>query len=505
VQRDHGARARPAPRSAYSHAATVGASSPSSALVSAPCPWWNRHDAAQLFWVRYVASVHVAVIAALLWLLLRTDSFADQPAPPCEQVDPVEEVTDAADREVVLPRLVYHRGFANEPSPPVPSAQWTGVVPIAGDDALGMHVRAASGGRLRMFPEGAFPVGHAQRARLTVVAREQTKLELELWDPLAGARVYRAIALEPGEQTVEIELAYLRYDRGRIAHASRATQWGLHFVEPAELELRSFQLWQDHLDTDAELGLGQLVDAFDDPRRVVIYRRGVFALVTDAPQLDPSAVLDALERMHRNTRTLFPDMPDPEGVVPLLVFADQRGYRQFWPRFSARFGVELTPLKEDDGYTWHGVATAWFSDRYGAVRPTYVHEAHHALLERSYGLSAQRSWLFEGLANLEQLAISHQDLGGVHRNGLRRADASSSLLELLDGKPIRTSRYWQATLLCEWLLADSGRRAALGSAMQEMAQRGSTDLRPLVGRHFGVELDALAIDFWSWAWLRYGA
>jgi hypothetical protein len=113
--------------------------------------------------------------------------------------------------------------------------------------------------------------------------------------------------------------------------------------------------------------------------------------------------------------------------------------------------------------------------------------------------------LFEGLANLEQLEISRQELAGVYRRGLRRADKTSSLSDLLDGRPIRTDRYWQATLLAEWLVTDPERRAALDSALFEMAQRGSTDVRPVVRRHFGTDLDALGIAFWSWAWTRYGA
>jgi hypothetical protein len=188
-----------------------------------------------------------------------------------------------------------------------------------------------------------------------------------------------------------------------------------------------------------------------------------------------------------------------------LVFADEREYRGFWDGFSARFGTRVVPRNEDEGFTWQGVATAWFSERYGPVRPTYVHEAHHALLERAYGLAAQRSWLFEGLANLEQLEISHQDLAGVYRRGLRRADKTSALAELLDGRAIRTDRYWQATLFAEWLGADPQRRAALDSALFEMAQRGSTDVRPVVRRHFGSDLDALGVAFWSWAWAMYGS
>lgn len=443
-------------------------------------------------------------MAMVLWLLLRTESVAGPAAQPCEPIEQDLQSLDAGDTELALPRLLYQRGFTNEQSPLVPAATWNGVEPLEVEGGTGLRVRAAAGGRLRIAPEGAFPIGRAQRARLSVVAAAPVQVELELWDPTADARMFRLVELDAGEQTVELELAYFRYERGRVPQASRATQWGLRFVDAGELELRTFQLWQDELGVDAELRIEQLAADFDDPRAVAIYRRGPFALLTDEPRLDPQAVLDALERMHAHTRAVLPELPAPASTVPLLVFTDDGSYRRFWTRFSARFGVALAPLEQDEGFTWHGVATAWFSDRYGAVRPTYVHEAHHALLERSYGLAAQRSWLFEGLANLEQLAISRQDLRAVYRRGLRRTDTSATLLELADGEPISTSRYWQATLVCEWLLADASRRAALGSALVEMAERGSTDLRPLAGRHFGAELDALGVELGSWAWLRYG-
>jgi hypothetical protein len=236
-----------------------------------------------------------------------------------------------------------------------------------------------------------------------------------------------------------------------------------------------------------------------------VYERAPFVLVTDAPRLEADRVLAALATMHERTRALLPHMPVPTSAVPLLVFADEREYRWFWESFSARFGAHVVPHAEDEGFTWQGVATAWWNDRYGPVRPTYVHEAHHALLERAYGLAAQRSWLFEGLANLEQLEISQQELGAVYRRGLRRADKTTALPELLDGRPIRTDRYWQATLLAEWLVSDPQRRTALDSALFEMSQRGSADLRPLVRRHFGSDLDALGVAFWSWAWTTYGA
>lgn len=405
--------------------------------------------------------------------------------------------------------LLYRRELAGDEPFASPWVDLGGVSPVPRSRvARGARFDADAGGRIRFRPEDGLPIARARRAVLDLRAIGSSpapiRVELELFDEATGGRLVAPFELHGGPQRVEIPLQFLRYDRGRIPKAERVTSWGLRFVDAAVIDFVAFELWRDGALAGPELVTEDLVNAFPDPERVRVYERGPFVLLTDAPRLDAERVLDAIDTMQERTREFLPHMPTPTVPVPLLVFADEREYRWFWEGFSARFGMHVVPNREDEGFTWQGVATAWFSDRYGAVRPTYVHEAHHALLERAYGLAAQRSWLFEGLANLEQLEISHQDLDTVYRRGLRRADTTSSLSELLDGRPIPTDRYWQVTLFAEWLVAEAPRRAALDSALFEMAQRGSTDLRPVVRRHFGSDLDALSVAFWSWAWTTYG-
>jgi hypothetical protein len=408
------------------------------------------------------------------------------------------------------PLLLYRREFVGDELFASPWVEIGGVTPVPLESiARGARLEGAAGGRIRFRPSEGLPMASARRAVLELRAignlPSPIRVELELVDEATGGRLVSPFELHGGPQRVEIPLQFLRYDRGRIPHTNRVTSWGLRFVDAATIDVVAFELWRDEAFDGPELAATDLVNAFEDPERVRMYERGPFVLLTDAPRLDVEGVLASLDAMHARTRELLPHMPTPNGPVPLLVFADEREYRAFWESFSARFGVRVLPQKEDEGFTWHGVATAWFSDRYGPVRPTYVHEAHHALLERAYGLAAQRSWLFEGLANLEQLEISHQELASVYHRGLRRADKTSSLSELLDGRPIRTDRYWQVTLFVQWLVENPERRVALDSALFEMAQRGSADVRPVVRRHFGSDLDALGVAFWSWAWATYGA
>src|SRR5690606_25584290 len=141
--------------------------------------------------------------------------------------------------------------------------------------------------------------------------------------------------------------------------------------------------------------------------------RGSFVVLTDHVDLDLDATLASLVQMQRRTERLFPALPMPSQPVPLLVFSSERAYRAFWDDYGTKVGSRGRPLPEDHGYTWQGIATAWYTDAFGPVRPLYVHEASHAFIERTLGIDAQRSWLFEGLGNLEQLEVSGQDVAPV--------------------------------------------------------------------------------------------
>lgn len=377
-----------------------------------------------------------------------------------------------------------------------------------GDEA-GIELIAAAGGIARAEPRTQPDYARANRLALQLQAvaaspDSPVELEIEFHDDRARNRFWQVVTLEHGDwQTVELPLPQLRYDRGVVPRWEDVTAWGFTFRTDAHLKIRSFELYEDGDEASPYLGADDLRALFPDPGEVRQAHRGSFVVMTNHPELDMTAVHDALEQMHRRTLLHFPNLQTPERPVPLLIFETPKQYRRFWKTFSERVGSSARPLPEDHGYTWLGVATASYSDRYGPVRPIYVHEASHALLERSLGLDAQRSWLFEGLGNYEQLEISGQDISRVYREALTRSDVKMPLEELVAGDPIPTSRYWQATLLVEWMLEDPTRTRALGAAMEEMRVSGSADLRPVLDRHFGLDLPRLSAEFWSWAWSRY--
>ena len=380
---------------------------------------------------------------------------------------------------------------------------------INADGDAGVQLHAIAGGTVRATPEPRPDYATANRLRIELAVdnaspESPVQVELTFFDDTQHNRWWRLVEFdEPSWQTLEVDLPHLRYDRGTLPRWEDVVAWGMTFRTDAQVRIRSFELWQDDDAAGPYLGPEQLREGFADPDRVRVTERGAFTVLTDAPDLDVDAVLAALVDMHARTQARFPGIGTPQQTVPLLVFRSERAYRQFWTEFSAQMGSRARPLSEDDGYTWLGVATAWYTDAYGPVRPVYVHEASHALIERALGLDAQRSWLFEGLGNVAQLEVSGQDIASVYREGLMRSGVKMPVFEMLAGGAIPTSRYWQATLLVQFLLADAGRMHALANALDDMRASGSADLRPHLERHFGMDVPRFSAAFWAWAWAEF--
>jgi hypothetical protein len=422
--------------------------------------------------------------------------------------DPNPELERAdGEARMLFCEAVVGRGETAERWISSPEVEVTGFVTADGD--AGVQLRAIAGGTVRATPEPRPDFAGANRVRIDLAVANASpespvQVELSFYDDAQHNRWWKLVRFDdPSWHTLEVELPYLRYDRGTLPRWEDVVAWGMTFRTDADVRIRSFQLWQDAGEPGPYLRPDQLRDAFADPSRVRIAQRGAFTVLTDTTALDTDAVLGALHDMHTRTLARFPGLATPEQTVPLLVFADESSYRAFWRELSADMGSHARPLEEDEGYTWLGVATATYSDAYGKVRPVYVHEASHALIERALGLDAQRSWLFEGLGNVAQLDVSGQDIASVYRQGLVRSGAKMPVFEMLAGGAIPTGRYWQATLLVQFLLADAGRTHALAAALDDMRATGSADLRPHLERHFGMDVPRFSAAFWSWAWAEY--
>ncbi len=394
--------------------------------------------------------------------------------------------------------------------------RWTGVGDIRASREIEegnafVRVRADRGGILASragIPVPEYRKTGAIRFRCRVpegFAVEDLVVEIQIYsESRRGARFWRKLDLtdEPVGQwlTSEIPLAFFRHSGGFHLDWGEVERFGFYFRNAGVLDLDDIA-WVAANDRHpapwltpqvlAPLAFGEATDV------VRTIEAGRFVVLTDAPVEAEGARLE-LARLEAAVAGIFPGVSRPrERRVPLLIFAAEGDYRNFWPSFGEAFD-SISPPPRSDGYAALGVAAAWHDPAQGPVRPVLLHEACHALLAPEFGLANRSEWLHEGLASYFQLPWTGQDLVDLNRTRIRTGNLEP-LAKLCDGSPISLEKYAQAALLVKWLVEDEERLESLRRAIERMSREGTTDLGKFVEDDFGISLEELETRWHRWA------
>jgi len=330
--------------------------------------------------------------------------------------------------------------------------------------------------------------------------RDPVGFEVRLYAPdHPGWRHTRIHLTDSDWRTLRIPLRRIRPARKFALAWSCIRQVGLHFSNAVRIELDSIELH------DTRPGGPDLTPeevralAFaGHEARVRTLQADPFVVLSDAG-VEPAALRRALDDLGR---WMHDDLGGCEAVCDgplyLLLFAEERTYKAFWPRLGREFGLRL-PSPASAGFTYAGIAGAVCGDVGDAVRPVVIHEATHALLERMLGLAGNNDWVHEGLAARYQARFARQDLHAFVRRGIRDRTLRLRLDLLTNGGNIDDVYTWQAASVVEWILVDPHRRAGFRCALRAMAQRGSSALGPVVQPCFGRDLMQMSREWQAWA------
>ncbi|RMF73329.1 MAG: hypothetical protein D6744_15775, partial [Planctomycetota bacterium] len=302
----------------------------------------------------------------------------------------------------------------------------------------------------------------------------------------------RRVKIEkPGWHAQRIPLRTFRASKGAAPRWERVDSISLQFRTPARVMLDGLELT-----VGAEPGCARPTIAL--VRRVAFpaatadvreSRRGPFLVLTDSTTLDTDKLLDALMTAYERLNADFPQVDRPDRPVVLLIFANESAYRTFWPRYAEALDMVM-PSPTSDGFTALGVASGFCATDDCHVRPVFVHEAAHALMEQMLGL-ASGDWLTEGLATRYQLAASGQALSRLVQEALQRPDARMPWVLLLNGGEVPPGQYWQAASVIEWLLDDPQRRKQFDCFLETAQQNCNTNMQAIAPRCFGAALAQL--------------
>jgi hypothetical protein len=310
-----------------------------------------------------------------------------------------------------------------------------------------------------------------------------------------------------GWQQYTLPLKWLSPLDGRIPLWSRIDRVGFLFLGETTVLLDELAAQTFEKGDGAYLTMEELLKvAFPLRERaeLTVVSRPELFFATDAKHDDAKSVADDLMEVLKAVEKDFPFLVAAEAPPCLLVFASQQHYREFALRFGKLFG-RVAPAPASDGYTIMGVATGWWEPKFGAKRPTFVHEFVHSLLERRMLLANRSEWFQEGIAAHYQLKFRPQaNFPELVMTGLKEEKYQLPFPRLCDGNFIETKNYWQAATLIEMLKTNEKYSGKLKDLVAAFNRTGSTNLAPHLAPVLGTDWDTLKKDWAAYCREHYG-
>ncbi len=345
------------------------------------------------------------------------------------------------------------------------------------------------------------------RGRQEAAAHPMSVCEVQILEADGKARSWRKLELShTGWKQVTLPLKWFRWGSGRAFRWDRVDRVGVWFRDAGNLTLDQMVLRAGRLENSADISLADL-SGLAFPRAQIhtitkVHREG-FWLLCDSDQLDAQSLAKHLVQVRDQLLRDWPSLRDASADAVLIVFSKEANYRQFSPRLAQKLNASAQP-PSSEGYTLHGVATSFWDPQKGSIRPVYAHELIHAMLTQYGRITDDGSWFQEGVANYYQLRFHPQNsLSRIVREGLTNASHRTAFSELCQGKPIPTTRYWQAATLIEMMLAQQKYRQHLGKLVAAFQRSGSTDLTPHLRPILATDWDGLTEDWKAYCRKKY--
>lgn len=327
-----------------------------------------------------------------------------------------------------------------------------------------------------------------------------TPIEVQFMEADGKTRFWRRVDLDhSGWKRYDVPLRWFRWSTGRIPQWDAVVRVGFYCREAGEFwldDVAVVEATEPNADGSpaAELSTEELRDfAFPDSAGKAKLERGKHvAVITDVGALDAAQLAAHLDEAAAAVAADLPFLGDvPQGR--LVVFADRTAYQKFTVRTAEQLNSAAAP-PTSGGFTFWGIATSYWDPDYGTLRPVYLHEFIHSYLDDALHLDNSGEWLHEGLASYYQLKFHPQDnFGDLVRNGLA-ARNFPPLEQVLNGKKIELTAYWQAATVIDMLLHDDAYNAKLPALVAAFQESGSTDLGPHLDK-LGKSWDKFTADW----------
>lgn len=287
---------------------------------------------------------------------------------------------------------------------------------------------------------------------------------------------WRNVAIEKAEwQTIELPLEFFPHSRAATVPWNEAVRCAFYFPEGGTFEFDSIEL-VDREGVDSQLDIREISE-FAFGNRSESTKGGGFVVISDAKPLEREKLATELQKMSERISSDLSLQEIDNIQVPLLIFSEEKQYREFFPKLGKALGAQLAP-PQSDGFAAHDIAASFYDPNKGSLRPVFAHESVHSFLSQAFGISNSGEWLQEGFANYYQMIWMNESFESMAAQMVKRNPPK--LKELLSGEPIGIPNYPWALMFVKWQIEDPVRKERFLNEIKAMKKNASTNFEPFL-------------------------
>ncbi len=222
-----------------------------------------------------------------------------------------------------------------------------------------------------------------------------------------------------------------------------------------------------------------------------------FIILAGDQQGDLDELAKKLKEADKAVRERFPSFfkTPTQGQKPTLIITNEHEeYQRLVPKVAeAQMAGAAAP--QAGGYSFDGYAFSSSGSEETPIRPVFIHEYIHALVELHARIPSRNGWLQEGVASLIQDDMFSVGLKGAIQNYL---DGGSGVylspVSLLGMERVSLSSYWQAAALVDMLADHPSYEGSLDNVIAHSKETHEVKITD-IEKVFGVSKETFEADY----------
>lgn len=221
-----------------------------------------------------------------------------------------------------------------------------------------------------------------------------------------------------------------------------------------------------------------------------------FLIVSENKKVDVQKLGEHFEKVLNEIYLKVPSLKrEKNEAKPYLVIVnDGEGFKKALGKFG-ELQVSQVPGTELSGYSMMNSAFSSYSEKYGTMRPVYLHEFMHAVMATQGRILKSHNWVHEGFANYIQMKYQPQKgLGKIILQSMNREGLNNHILKLTENDDIQFKDYVYVLMIAETLWECEKYSTKIGQFFEYVENSGDTNFKEILKKIYQKSFDEFMAD-----------